>query len=160
MPAGYFQFGYFNLSLVQNANGTTLLVALRNYLKSLDALNPITEVYLRRTADDPAFPFMVISPINESHVLNTGPDYEEDKDLQFSVVANDDLQAETLGKAAFDHLMPKASNPLLVWDDGNETVRYPLFSGRLAPERGQGADNLSVWSYTFGFRWSYARART
>ena len=160
MALGRFQFGYLNLGLVQSAHGTTFLEALRTYLKSVDTLAALSDVYLRRTPQRPAFPFLVISPINTGVELNTGAAYEATPEIQITVVSNDDVQAEQLGEAAFDALKPNASNPLLTWDDGNETTRIPMFDGRLMPQPGPGVGGLSVWSYVFGYRWYTVRSRS
>jgi hypothetical protein len=160
MSLGYFQLGYFNPALVRAASGTTFLIALRTYLKGAPALADLTDVYLNRTPAKPAFPFLVVSQINTGIALNTGSGYEATPELQFTVVTNDDVQAVQLGEAAFDALKPNGANPKLIWDDGNETTRDPLFDGRLMPQRGQGVGNLSVWAYTFGFRWFIVRSRS
>lgn len=135
-----------------NAAGT-LMAAIRTRLLSVPilALN-LTDVYNRRPKSGATFPYLVVSLITSTQELNTGPDYQDIPQLQFTVLSNSDTQAESLGLAAFDALMPSAANPPLKWNDGAETIRLPMFKDRLMLMPGLDKNNQPVWSYVFGYQ--------
>src|SRR4051794_13006741 len=74
----------------------TFWEALRSFLKYDPDLVDLSEVYFRRSAPVPVYPFLVVSPIDARPELNNTEDYWKSEQVQFSIVSTDDVEAVTL----------------------------------------------------------------
>lgn len=136
----------------------TFWEVLRRFLKSAPALTDLTDVYLRRTAPAPTLPYLVVTPLQGMPTLNNSETYWKTQDVQFSLVASDDYQAELLGQAAYRFLAPKQTNAdgtitpraRLVAIDAYEMVALPG-PDMLIEQPGRFAGNKNAWAYQFRY---------
>jgi hypothetical protein len=112
---------------------------------------PLSEIYKRRPRRGWLYPYMVISPINATTELTNSVSYMDEPEFQFSTVSTDDIEAETLGEAAFYALLPKTENRL-TFLGGYEMVRMPTYHGQVMEQSARGPGNNNTWVHTFGYR--------
>lgn len=134
----------------------TLYDALDAYLARNTSLSALTGVYLRRPAAGATYPHLILSPIGGPVELNLYGHIDQ-LDVQFTVLANDDSQAWDLGTVAYWLLFPRLGNPRLVFADGYETTRTPVYKDQLTKQPGRAANNKDVWAYSFSYRWLVSR---
>jgi hypothetical protein len=139
--------------------------ALRLFLKADTRLAALSEVYLRRTAARFAYPFLVVTPIQGMPTLDSTSDFWTSWDTQFSLLATDDVQAETLGQTLYRVLCPKALN-----DDGTITprVRVAALDGyemgaipgweRIVEQPGRVVANQTAWAFHCQFTFLVGRS--
>lgn len=146
------------------AGSPNFYAALRTFLLADPGLAPLADWYLRKAPPNFTPPFGIITPINEIPKINNSADYWSDWQIQFAVVSTDDVVAETLGRVAYNALMPKRKNsdgtfvirPRLSANDSYEIGSYPGRSFILEyPSRWQ---NRNLWAFIFQYRFMVGRA--
>lgn len=132
----------------------TLVEAIRSRFKTITELNPLTDIYKNKPARGYSFPYMVISLINGNSDFNFSQETWNATELQFSIISDDDLQAETLGQYSFTALLPTDPDkyPPITFHRGYEILRTPLYWDRLTEQPARGVNNQNVWKYDFGYR--------
>jgi hypothetical protein len=142
----------------------TFWAALRGYLEIAPALAALTAVYLKAPKPGFAYPFAVVSPIDDDTQLNSTPDYWVDSIVQVSIFSDDDEQAEELGRAAYQVLSPwrddgaggRTYRPKIRAMDSYEMGAAMGFSRRATA--GRGPRNKQVWAYHFQVTFTVGRS--
>jgi hypothetical protein len=139
--------------------------AFRSFLKADTRLAGLSEVYLRRTGRNPAYPFLVVTPIQGLPTVDNSSDYWSSWDVQISVLSYDDVEADTLGRTAYRVLAPKALN-----DDGTigPRLRIACLDGyemgatpgweRLVEQEAKGPGNRNIWAFHFQYTFLVGRS--
>lgn len=123
-------------------------------------------VYLRRAPSRAAYPLLIITPIRSMPAVDSTSDYWESWDVQFTVIARDDIanevygdvQAETVGRLAYQVLAPKARQDdgtvgprlKIAALDGYEMGAVPGWT-MLREQASRTAGNVNAWSFDFGY---------
>jgi hypothetical protein len=136
-----------------------LFAAIRERLLSQPALQGLTDIFLEWVPRGQARPFIVVNDIGGTLLFNNsggGMDFQE---VQFTVVAESDVQANTLGWAAYDAFRPIVNGQRaaqLVFVGGTEMTRLPGIH-RLSSPPVQGPGATQLWHWMFCYKWLIAR---
>lgn len=148
--------------------GASFWDVVRAYLLLAPTLSDLTDIYFWSAKPGFKYPFMIVSPIQDTPEVNNSELYLESSDVQFSVVCSGptcDEDAEAIGQAAYRWLAPKALNdagevisrPRLVSTYANETAAIPGRKYR-AMQPGRGPNNQNV--FAFHFRYTFLVTRS
>lgn len=158
MP-GYLWSRYFRSRRTTPATGNTFFAAVRSYLLAVDGLESLTGVYLNRTPVNPipTPPYMILSGVGGTIDISSKDWYQDNAEIQFSLVAPDDVTAETLGAVAFEALRPKSTNPKFSGPTFSESYRMAGTRPVLMPQGTRWSEGNNLWDYHFGIVFSVSR---
>lgn len=137
-----------------------ILEALESYLSGHPALADLTGVYFNAPPvgrPGGGFPYLVFGPLQAVSDLNTTDGYLDYPEFQFNLLGTDDVQVYLLGTKAYRALLPMKDNPPLLFDDGAEVVRMPVWHDRMTLQPGRSIDNKPVWAYQFQYQFIVGR---
>jgi hypothetical protein len=144
----------------------TFWEAVRIYLKGDARLAGLSEVYLEEAGSRFRYPLLIFKPTFMASMLDTGASVRTEWDVMFSLLADDDVEANVLGQAAWRVLAPKQpgddgteyTRPMIWASDGIEMGSVP---GRenLVKQPGRSTGNRNVWAYQFTYRMTVVRSQ-
>ena len=138
------------LALKQSeATAGTLYEAIRTRLMIAPELVEIDDVYLEIIPRNATQPLIVMNSITTIPTENAGTvGYWETETIQFTVIAPNDMQGQSLRDSAYKLFTKKPSNPKLLFNDGYDMARHP---GKkwITHNPGQGPNANPIWNFIF-----------
>jgi hypothetical protein len=132
--------------------------ALRAYLVDHPSLSTLAGVYWNRDYPGAPLPHLIFNLITKRKLVITTSKYYTEATYQFTILASDDEEAETLGEAAYDCLLPMAVNGPIIFAGGYEMGRSP--GQARGPETRDDAvvGSDQVWMYHFDYKFTFGVA--